>query len=79
MAGIGKKRKIFETEKTKMKCTKKCIVFAITLAGALISLVSASAAICMLEEKTDICYVVKKKAKSALKDIENKLENKLNM
>ncbi len=62
-----------------MKCTKKCIVFAVTLAGALISLVSASAAICMLEEKTDFCYVIKKKAKNALKGMESKIENKLDM
>ena len=62
-----------------MKCTKKCIIFVITLAGALVSLVSASAAICMFEEKADFCYVIKKKAKHKLKDVENKLENKLGM
>ena len=46
-----------------MKDTKKFIVTTITLASALIAFVSASAAVCMLEGKTDIKYVLKKKAK----------------
>jgi hypothetical protein len=58
-----------------MKDTKKIIVTAITLASAFVAFVSASAAICMFEGKTDIKYVLKKKAKKAIRGMENKIEN----
>lgn len=60
-----------------MKDTKKFIVTTITLASALIAFVSASAAVCMLEGKTDIKYVLKKKAKRAIKGVESKIDNQL--
>ena len=60
-----------------MKDTKKVIVTAITLASALIAFVSASAAVCMLEGKTDIRYVLRKKAKRAIRDMESKIENRI--
>ena len=61
-----------------MKCTKNCILLASGIVGAMIAFVSASMAICFFEEKADLYYLMKRKAKKAIKQVENKIDEKLN-
>lgn len=60
-----------------MKSTKKCILFTSSAIGAIIAFVSASVALCLFEEKADFCYFMKKKAKNAIKHVEDKFDEKL--
>ena len=60
-----------------MKSKKSCILLTAFSVGALIALVSASMAMCMFEDKADICYMLKRKAKKAVKQMENKIDEKL--
>lgn len=60
-----------------MNCKKKCVLFTASTLGALIAFASASMAFCLLENNTDICYLMKKKAKKAIKGIEAKIDKKI--
>lgn len=60
-----------------MNCKRNCILAAVSTFGALIALASAAVALKMFEENTDVCYVMKRKAKKVLKNVENKIEDKL--
>ncbi len=60
-----------------MNCKKSCIIIAASTIGTMIALVSSAIALCMFEEKADICYMMKRKAKKALKHVENKIDDKL--
>ncbi len=60
-----------------MKSTKKCILFTSSALGAIIAFVSASVALCLFEENADFCYLMKRKAKKAIKQVENKIDEKM--
>ncbi len=60
-----------------MSCKKNCILIASSIVGAIIAFISASMALYSFEEKADFCYLMKRKAKKAIKQMENKIENKL--
>lgn len=60
-----------------MNCKKSCILAAVGAMGALFALASAAIALQMFEDKTNICYLMKRKAKKALKTMESKIEDKL--
>ncbi len=57
-----------------MKCNKTTVLFFAGAIGMVISLISASIALCVAENKADFCYVMKKKAKKAIQQMEDKLE-----
>ena len=60
-----------------MKSKKSCILLTAFSVGALIALVSSAMAMCMFEDKADICSMLKRKAKKAVKQMENKIDEKL--
>lgn len=57
-----------------MKKDKNNILIIASALGAMIAFLSASLTLCMFENKTDFCYVMKRKAKKAIKQMEDKLE-----
>ena len=60
-----------------MSCNKNCILIVSGVVGAIIGLISAAMTLYSFEEKADFCYLMKRKAKKAIKQMENKIENKL--
>ena len=60
-----------------MKNRRNNILLISGILGAVVAIASASVALCMLENSGDVCYLMKRKAKKALKNVESKIEEKL--
>ena len=57
-----------------MKSTKKCTIFLAGLLGAGVAMLSAWMAIKTWDKKNGVCHEMKKKAKKAFKEIEERLD-----
>ena len=57
-----------------MKKDKNAILLMSSALGAMIGFLSTSLTLCIFENKTDFCYVMKRKAKKAIKQMEDKFE-----
>ena len=57
-----------------MKKDKNSVLIISGALGAMIAVVSAALAMCVFENKADFCFLMKRKAKKAIKQMEDKFE-----